>query len=384
MPKRDPNMTAKPAPAPLARPGATLQLLPIEYRWEFTRRHPVYLTCWHKAHRFHAGELQDPAEALLGKAAVIYLAAIGVSGDPPPPSAGHDVLQFGQLGTAWREGAVAPASYRAMAGDLLASLPSATKHTLGQLLIESADTPDADLQRRFDLMLRLMTLPDKSLDAMPHRPVIGINIESPQRAIVEAVEALVTQWKKIAGVAEVRRREDVLPDYLRAWDLHEGWQGDHYDVEQEKTFRRVARELGIPSRTAASRYHAAFEILTGHPYSFAHWVRTFAAIKLVRYCGLRSLRRHKSPGTKRQPGSRRPVPVSAIEKPRKPGAIGLLEMQSTPQNPMEDVENFLDVTGLIQKGWSDKEIMAEMQFDDPAAGLDLIQQLRRRHDDPST
>lgn len=377
MHRRDKNAAVEQSPVPLIRASATLQLLPVEFRWEFTRRHPAYLTSWKLAHRFHTGQLQGPLETLFGQAAVMTLAAIGVSGDPLSPSASHNELQFGQLGTAWKDGAVAPVSYRGMAGDLLTSLPPDTRRTLGELLIASADA--AEVENRFGFILRLMTWPDKSLDAIPRRPIIGVNVQSPQRAIVEAVESLVTQWKQAAGVDEVRRRDDVLPLYLRAWDLHEGWHGDHYEIEREKSFRDMARELHIPPRTAVSRYHTAFEIITGEKYSFANWVNTFSAIKLVQFSGIKSLRRHKLPGTKRQRGSRRPVPVSAIEKP-KPGKAGILELQRSSENAMEAVELFIDVTSLIEKGWSDEKIQAEMQFKDTAAGSELIQYLRRRHE----
>lgn len=277
---------------------------------------------------------------------------------------------------------MAPVSYRGMAGDLLMDLPPDTRRTLGQLLIASADA--AAVEDRFDFMLRLMALPDESLNTSPRRPIIGVNVQSPQRAIVGAVEALVTQWKQAAGVDEVRRRDDVLPLYLQAWDLHEGWHGDHYEIEREKSFRDMARELHIPPRTAVSRYHAAFKVITGEEYSFENWVRTFAVIKLVRFSGIKSLRRHKAPGTKRQRGSRRPVPVSAIEKPKRTGEMGILERQSSSENAMETVELFIDVTGLIEKGWSDEEILAEMQFKDTAAGSELIQYLRRRHENSAS
>ena len=89
----------------------TLHLLPLKYRWEFTRRHPYYLQFWELAHRHYAGLLTDPQEARWGQLAAYILLGIGVSGDPPPPTSGPDALQLNQLASAWHDGAAAPLTY---------------------------------------------------------------------------------------------------------------------------------------------------------------------------------------------------------------------------------------------------------------------------------
>src|SRR2546421_596124 len=97
----DTNKAPEPSERWLRRPVGFLQLLPIEYQWEFTRRHPYYLTFQPLAHRHYAGLLTSAQEKALGQFAVVALLTIGVSGDPPPPDASaEDALQISGLGQA--------------------------------------------------------------------------------------------------------------------------------------------------------------------------------------------------------------------------------------------------------------------------------------------
>lgn len=81
-----------------------------------------------------------------------------------------------------------------------------------------------------------MSHPD--LDKILAAPVVSVNLKAPQRIILEAMENLVQQWKHDRGISERRRRDDKLEEYLAVWDLREGWHTDHYDNNQEKTYRR--------------------------------------------------------------------------------------------------------------------------------------------------
>jgi hypothetical protein len=43
----------------IIRPAATLRDLPLEFRWEVTRRHPYYLTSWPYAKRHYEAPSSD-------------------------------------------------------------------------------------------------------------------------------------------------------------------------------------------------------------------------------------------------------------------------------------------------------------------------------------
>jgi len=364
------------------RQSRVLNAMPIEYRWEFTRRHPTYLSCWQKAHQFYLRTNPDPLEQKLAEAAMMMLLQLGVSTDPPPPFTSPEALQIGELGQKWEAGAIAPATYRDMAGELLMNLPSEARRLVGQILIESAEIPERQNDRLFDLMLRLMVLPEPSLDEVSKRPTVGINMQVPQRAIVAALEELIRDWKKEQQIDEIRRHESALKDYLRVWDLREGWVDNHYEIDRERTFQQIADQLSVPRRTAASRYYSAFRLICGHEHSFDNWVMLFSVVKLAIPGGARSLRRRKSVVPKRESDAGGDELVNPVAS--NGGHLGIGDRRISTHDASEVLDIITDVRELIKKGWSDEQIIDEMEFEQKEPAEKLIQTLRRHRDDPSS
>jgi hypothetical protein len=370
----------------LLRPTQTLQQLPLEFRWEVTRRHPYYQLFWQNAHRFRAEELNDPKDHVIGQMAVTILMRIGVTGDPPPPTASWESLQSGDLLSAWQDGALAPLTYRAMAGVLLTSLPAETRKSLAELLIKSTTSNDDPQHHPFGLVLELMTKTDPILDCMPTRPIVGVNVFAPQRALVTAIEKLAKEWKQIAGINEQRRRDDSLQDYLRAWDLREGWIDGHYDIHRELTFQQIADKLSISKRTAASRCYSAFRLIIGHDYSFGNWIKLFMGIKLTLNDGAKSLRRRKQTA-----GSRRSIPQPSDDSSTN-AANPAIESGEPDAGPADvdsadlgdAADHFIDIAGLVDRGWPDDEILEEMQFENPKSALEVIKYIRARRQDTTS
>jgi hypothetical protein len=362
----------------LVRPRHVLQGLPPEYRWEFTRRHPYYLINWEPAHRFHAGDLRDPREQDAGRLAVMVLLMLGVSADPPPPTSGPDALGIYQLASAWVGGAVAPVTLRGLANLLLAALPAETRRLVGQLLLDSAASGENEGLTRFDAMIRLTTAPDEALDLMPDGPVIGINVHAPQRAISEAVEQVVRDWKQRLEIPERRRRDEVLADYLAVWDLREGWVQGRYDVREELPFKAIAARLSVPLRTVADRYYTAFRLISGQKYSFENWARLFIIVKLAGPHGVEALLRRKTSSPERQSVAA-PVPESVLRPGGQyEGRGSSLADEADTSAELGGVELIMDVEELIGKGRSDEQIVRELEFEHPEAAVDLIQYIRRR------
>ena len=121
---------------------------------------------------------------------------------------------------------------------------------------------------------------DPVLHQIPNRPFVGVNVDAPAKAITRAVSDLVAKWKKQQEIGERRRRPELLGDYLRAWDLREGWVDGDYDPDWERSFAQVGAELHLPVTTAGNHWQSAFELLSGHPYTFDNWFRLFRVVKL--------------------------------------------------------------------------------------------------------
>jgi len=376
-----------PQPIPIAglltRPLQSLQFLPLRYRWEVTRRHPYYLAHWNIVHRLHAGLLSSPQERVLGEAAHTVLLAIGLSGDPPPPSSDVEALGLHQLGNAWQGGAVSSLSLRAMAMALV-MLPPHVRGTVGRLLQESAASSEGSLQsasdeaeRRFRYASALRDLQSPELDGSPSRPIVGLNIEVPKQAVLDAVEQILTEWRTRENVQERRRRPEMYDDYLRVWDLREGWFGDGYDVDREQTFQAIANRLSCPLATVANHYRSAFKMISGHEHSFENWWLLFAHLKLTGDLANKALRRRKplSRSGKRQPSVRQ-VPESFMHA-ASPERAGPVQQQVTGATFAPEVFDFMtDVRTLLKKNWDDDAIVEEMKPADADALKAYLKHLR--------
>ena len=348
-----PGNEAAEEPGLVLRPHSILLDLPVAYRWEVTRRHPYYLNNWQPAHRRYAEPSTEPQQRALEEAAVLILLGLGVSGDPPPPGSGPESLGAGGLGQAWESGAVAPVTFRGLVGLLLAALPPELLVQVGRLLQECGTAAGQGPDEKYRFLTDLYALRHSVLDAFPGRPVVGVNIDAPQRTITQAMEQFTRRWKEQQGIPERRRRDDKLADYLAAWDQREGWLADHYDSGHERTLQEIAREARVPFSTAANRYRSAFRLIVGHDYSPALWARVVGSLKVSEWLGPDELPRRalRRPWRDRQ---RRAVPESVLQAP---GA------------------------GREAAGRSNAEIAAALELTSPDAEQ-MIDYLRQRHQDP--
>jgi hypothetical protein len=362
------------------RPPAVLMDLPVAYRWEVTRRHPYYLRFWELAHRRHTQPSVEPPQQALEQVAVLILLGIGVSGDPPSPGSSLESLGARGPSQAWESGAVAPVTFRGLIGMLLSDLPPDLLVQLGRLLQEcgaAAQDPDG----KYASLMQLYGLQRPDLDAFPRRPVVGINVDAPQRIITQAVEQFVRQWKEQQGIPERRRRDDKLADYLAVWDRREGWRGDRYDSSQERTLPDIAREAKIPLSTTANHYRAAFRLIVGHEYSPALWVRLFGVLKVSEWLSPGELphRTLRRPWHERQP---RAMPESALRAPgTASGVTGVLNLVGGIDAEKDIVDLIQDIQTLAGKGLSNAEIAAALEFTSPQAEK-LVEYVRQRPDLP--
>jgi hypothetical protein len=171
-----------------------------------------------------------------------------------------------------------------------------------------------------------------------------------------------------------------VADYLAAWDLREGWRGDHYDSSQEQTLREIARRFQAPVSTAANRYRSAFRLIVGHDYSPALWARVLGALKVSEWLDPQELPRRtlRRPWRERQP---RAVPESVLQAPGAgPGRTGLLDSAGVSEAKIDYVDLVLDVQQLLAEGRSNAEIAAALELTSPSAE-ELIDHLRQRHQD---
>lgn len=308
--------------------------LPAQYAWEFLRRHPAYLEHWRSANRYFEvvnGGLPAIASAEVAslEQSVSILSALGISGPcyPDPATSGGSL----GLDKVEDEHAARPMTLREVARAIVCA-PKRTRKLIGDLLASEAG-PAA-----------LETLADPYLD----RELVGLvrfNQHVSSRAIIASLEKIIRVQKRQCGIQERRQRDSCLEDYLRAWDLREGWSEGRYDGAKERRLQDIARELQEESlQTVRARYESAFHHITGQPYDPTLWAAVFLPLK----AGLSKRapwRREKEAAT-----NSIPAPVTAD-----------LSRESAPDQRAWQ-ELLTEIRDLLARGKSDTEIAATIEL----------------------
>jgi DNA-binding CsgD family transcriptional regulator len=361
----------------IPRPPFQLRSLPIRYRWEVTRRHPYYQIWWKTARAHHRNEpVTHPAESLLRQAAIAILPVIGVTGEPPDPANEFAQLEADKLAPAWLSGAVHPITLRGMAAAVMAGLPKDTLAFLGMTFLEAAcDDKEDELPCRYQAMLALVTSDKPGLETYPDEPFVSINPAASARQISEAVSALLKQWKKERDLTDRRDRADKYPDYLRVWDLREGWTGATYDRTAERKLKEIAHQFRLDVSTVNNHYRSAFELIVGYPYSPELWYRTFASLKLVELAlqgppRVSHRRPLKSP-------TRRPVPETVLTKGDEVNrGDGPVSSAAATGGDQDVTEMIADIHALFKQGITDEEVAERLGLSREA--IPAIAYLRER------
>jgi hypothetical protein len=263
---------------------------------------------------------------------------------------------------------------------MLLGLPPEARAAVGQFLSTSAMTSTPTPEDQYQELLALSQLRLPALDGVPNRPVVGLNLQAPQRVILQALEQLIRQWKQQEEIPETRRRDDKLDEYLTVWDLREGWASDHYDSSQEQTLRQIAHERGIPLSTAANRYRSAFRLIMGRDYQPDLWAQLIGFLKLSEWVDPAALPKlaGRRPSRQRQP---RAVPETVVQPAGQASAApSLLNTASISQGETALVDLVLDIQDLLAQGRSNDEIVTLLELPGPEA-VELPEYFRQRSDD---
>jgi hypothetical protein len=368
-----------PPPDLVRRPAGQLHDFPVAVRWEVTRRHPYYLTFWEEVGRYRRGRPDDPPERkLLGYAATLVLAAIGVSGEPVSPATPFPELIDAGGDPAFLGGSVQPMTLRGVAAMMLAALPPADRAFVGSLLLNSGmeehhkGLDPATRSAESDVLART---PSPALDSYPDAPLFYVHLGASQRAIVRDTEDQVRRWKARRGVESSKVHTAKLAEYLRVWDLREGWAGGGYDRALELPFAAVAGELKRPLATVVSRYRTAFEFVVGRPFTPELWWRVFGPLKYSRLFG--DAKTAHSAGVRRRLQSpvTRPVPDSVVSPVTDATrASTTVERGSAVGDNVAFADLLIDLRDLIARGLTDEEVARRLELADPEVVADF-----RRH-----
>lgn len=360
----------------VGRPTEQFASLPVQYRWEASRRHPYYQLCWSEAANaapFEQFLAQMRAnQDLLGlvrQFAVAILGKIGFWGPPPSPDTTFNKLSQGILSQPWMRGAVFPLSYRALIAITLDSLSQKTLLEVGQsfLIAANAENENHELSPKIVALQSLNGNKAADLDAIPNSPLFAINPYTSERDVVSAMRVILGKLKEMHSIPNRRDRSPKYETYLKVWDLREGWQNGHYDSSKEKKLVDIAKRLKLSMATAHNHYRSAFELVTGHRYSPELWFAIMGAYKLNLLALDGSGLSLKRPRVKR---SKSKIPRG------KQVAIETAGHPTTQKSGYGMEELYADIRGLIDQGASNEQIAVELGLKlDPESYLPRIREM---------
>ena len=344
-----------------ARPSFQLRSLPINFRWEVTRRHPIYQAFW-RSFEFEIGvcnETHQEFNRWIGKLSDFLLSAIGIASERPDPAIEFDQLEGECLKEAWLSGAVHPLTNRQLAALLIVSLPKETLGYVGQGMLYAAHEKPIDGEPRRNLELRkLKELELDGLDSFIDEPFVSINPAASARDINACLNELLVDWKSQHGLTEQRTPVSKLAKYLEVWDAREGWLQGHYDRALEKNFRTIAQDRNESINTIHNNYKSAFRIITGHEYSIENWVEIFGCLKLSEIFGSLGRAAKLRPLIAR---TKRDVPNSVISSSNHPAFVeqNCDSSESSSEQLLEDIKDLI----LLEK--TNEEIATELELQHP-------------------
>jgi hypothetical protein len=261
---------------------------------------------------------------------------------------------------------------------LINGLPPAERAVVGALLNNAGDIdyaePGDDENRTIQKSLALAHLArisSAALDSCPDLPLFYVHLGASQRSISRDLEDQVRRWKKRRGLGSSKVHTAKLADYLKVWDLREGWTGSRYDRSRERTFRQIAKQLNLRAvSSAVNQYGAAFEMVVGHPFSPELWWRLFGPLKFSGLPGGGDASQILSAPVRRQLCSpvRRPVPDSVVSPSSLESPLaGAVEGSAVIENDIQFRDMLLDLRALIDEGLSDEEIAKRLEIPEPEA-----------------
>ncbi len=364
----------------LARPTSVLQLLTPSLRWEVTRRHPIYLYFWNIALRFHEEGPQSENDLTAGRLAVMYLSTIGAASKDAliNPSLPYQEPHQGRDESPWADGAVEAVSLRGMLGILMRNLSSEEKRAAAELLCNSAKLEEDD-PNHIDLYLSLGEKPFNTFDRIPNLPMVGVNLQAPKEAIQKSLSILIDQLKVQEEIPDRRRRVDKVEQYLKVWDLYEGWSEGAYDSSRAKTLKQIASELKSPLSSVCSQYEIAFKLITGHPYQIVDWWTLFRPVKHA--SALIAIYGRRRKGRAKRSTSIRAVTETTLTGGKEfsdGGTLANIPASSGSTTTKEDKECLED---LLDSGLTDAQIVARLKLKETPDILNCLRDYRKHRDD---
>lgn len=353
----------------LQRPQEHLDSLSMKLKGETTRRHPIYLWLWETWEVFHRN-FGDQAETQFLDFAGCQWAwlMLGVNGIPTDPATDFDSFTADTDHPIWLKRSARPATYRLLAQILLSKLGADGLKVLSTLLFNASKT-EKDTEERNRKLLMLSSCDWREFDDLVDFPLLIYNPRAPSKEFQSDLTKLRIEARESLGLQERRINEEKLLGYLNVWDLREGWSAGRYDRNAGQSIASIAQKPGPETRNAKYAYRQAFELISGHSYSFDHWLRLMGLVHFSVLFGdqVNPLSHRRL----RQSATLRGIDDTTLSDDHQ----SVLQNLSGGQVDLDTAGLIERIRGLVCEGKADAEILGELELEENA--LPAIEAIRQ-------
>ena len=265
----------------VSRPIATVEHLPLRYRWEFTRRHPYYQMLWQLP-----GDTTGTVPASQRELAELLLSCVNVSGATVSPATEWEDFSPDESWSIWTDGALSQVQLKGLVATLIGVLSRDSLRSVSTLLWQASQLDESDRDAEYKLVKSVLHGDFPGFEDYLPDLTVTISASASEKSIAGAVAKIVQNYKSEHGIAPTRIQTGKKYDeYLSAWDHREGWSNGDYDRDGEQLLKDIAKETRLSITTLHDRYKACFQLITGVEYSKDAWLEIVGQYKLAELVG---------------------------------------------------------------------------------------------------
>ncbi len=343
----------------LRRPDHHLDRLTIEFRWEATRRHPVYIQLWQIQKTASKASPSVSWQQLRQNADIINACnAIRVVSEPADPALSYEELSEMEASDLFYSNALQPVTVKMVLGTIGMHLSADALRRVAESFSRLADGKDGKLDPKDALaaIADIINSVEPEMEAVIPAPFYLVSPVAPREQLQQDMTRCQKHWREKLNLETSRDRAGDYPNYFRAWDLCEAFCEGRYYREQAKSFVAVAKELKKNEATIRRWYHRAFFLITGHEFSNENWHSAMGFQQLSGFLEvtISPASRKRLKGTISE---KRDVDFSTVQQDS-----SFLDTAPAPASAAELREICTLICLFIQEGLNDKEIMDTIEI----------------------
>lgn len=273
----------------LVRPEHHLERLTFRFKWEVTRRHPVYLQLWQVYQTLPQVDPPVTWEEFRQEPDIVgAYDAIKIHAEPHDPSLSFEQLSREDGTSLFFRDALQPIKVKQILAVLAKWLPAESLRQVAADFQVIADGKDgvAEVSDALEAAASMAHSVDSVMEAMIDAPFYVVSPIAPREQMQADLVACQNHWRERLNLDATRDRAGDYINYLQAWDACEGFNEGRYHRDRVQSFAAASQILGEPAETIRRWYQRAFFLITGHEFSNENWHAAMGAQQISEFFGI--------------------------------------------------------------------------------------------------